>query len=130
MKPADLVLIDTCMWIAFFDRAPSRAKRAIDELLETDRAALIGPILTEVLSGFRRDAEADWVSSALRGVHYLDLTWDDWRSAAKLSRQLASQGHVLPLSDLAAARQLDCYVYTIDPHFDLVPDLKRFSPGS
>jgi predicted nucleic acid-binding protein len=121
------------MWIPFFNRPPSRTKRAIDELLEEDRAALIGPILTEVLSGFRRDAQADWVSSALRGVHYLDLAWDDWRSAAKLSRQLAAQGHVLPLSDLAlaaAARRFDCYVYTIDPHFDLVPDLKRFSPGS
>ena len=83
MKLADLVLIDTCMWIPFFNRPPSRTKRAIDELLEEDRAALIGPILTEVLSGFRRDAQADWVSSALRGVHYLDLAWDDCRSAAK-----------------------------------------------
>lgn len=133
MKLANLVLTDTCMWIPFFDRSPSRAKRTVDELLEDDRAALIGPILAEVLCGFRRDAQADWVSSALRGVHYVELTWDDWRNAAKLGRQLAAHGHVLPLSDVAlatAARRIDCSVYSTDPHFDLVPDLKRFSPGS
>jgi predicted nucleic acid-binding protein len=130
MKLRDLVLIDTCMWIPFFDKSPSRTKRAINELLEDDRAALIGPIVAEVLCGFRRDAQADWVSSALRGVHYIELAWDDWRNAAKLGRQLAAQGNVLPLSDLAlatAARRIDCFVYSIDPHFDLVPDLKRFS---
>ncbi len=133
MNPADLVLIDTCMWIPFFNRPQSETKRSIDELLDEDRAALIGPVVTEILCGFRRDAQADWVSSVLRGVRYLELVWDDWRDASKLGRQLAAQGHVLPLSDLALAAlalRLDCSIYSTDPHFDLIPDLKRFSPKS
>jgi hypothetical protein len=47
----------------------------VDALLDEDRVALIGPILAEVLRGFRQDAHADWVASALRDVRYLDLVW-------------------------------------------------------
>jgi predicted nucleic acid-binding protein len=131
MKLEDLVLIDTCMWVPFFNRPQSRTKQTIDELLDEDRGALVGPIVTEILCGFRHDAEADWVSSVLRGTQYLEVTWEDWRNAAKLGRQLAARGHVLPVSDLAlatVARRYHCAVYSTDPHFDLVPELKRFTP--
>ena len=73
MDTANLVLIDTCLWVPFFNRSQSAAKRAIDELLDEDRVALIGPILAEVLLGFRRDAQADWVGSVLRGVCFWKL---------------------------------------------------------
>jgi predicted nucleic acid-binding protein len=83
----DLVLIDTSIWISFFNRPHSAVKHAVEKLLKKDRAALIGLILAEVLCGFHRDAQADWGASILRGLHYFDLTWDDWRASARLSRQ-------------------------------------------
>lgn len=101
--PADLVLIDTCVWVAFFNRPPSDEKRAVDILLDEDHAALIGPILAEVLQGFRHDDRADWVASSLRGLHFLEIHWDDWRAAATLGRRLAVRGQQLPLTDLTAA---------------------------
>lgn len=127
----DLVVIDTCLWVPFFNRPQSREKKIIDQLLDDDRCAIIGPIVAEVLQGFRRDAEADWVASLLRGVRLLDLAWEDWTEAARLGRSLAGRGHRLPLSDLviaAAATRRHSAVYTIDPHFDLVPNLARFTP--
>jgi hypothetical protein len=54
-----------------------------------------------------------------------------WRAAATLGRHLAARGHLLPLSDLAlavAAQRHQDSVYSIDPHFDVVPNLKRYSP--
>jgi predicted nucleic acid-binding protein len=132
MNPQDLVLIDACIWVPFFNRPQSAEKRAVDELLDADRAALIRPILAEVLSGFRRDAQADWVASALRGLVYVELTWGDWRAAARLARQVAARGHRLPLSDLAlaaVAQRLSCAVFTSDPHFTIIPDLKLYSPS-
>ena len=132
MTTQDLVLIDTCIWVPFFNRPQSAVKRAVDELLDEDRAALIGPVLAEILWGFQRHAQADWVASALRGLHYLELTWDDWRDAARVGRELASRGHRLPLTDLAlaaAALRRDCAVYTADPHFDLISGLKRYNPA-
>lgn len=131
MAAQELVLVDTCIWIQFFNRPQSREKLAVDQLLDEDRAALIGPLLTEVLRGFAKKAEADWVASVLRGAHYLELAWDDWRAAADLGRQLASRGHELPLSDLALAAlalESDHAVYSTDPDFDLIPNLKRFWP--
>jgi len=122
-------LVDTCVWIPFFNRPQSVEKRAIDALLAEDRAALIGPILAEILQGFRRDDRADWVASSLRGLHYLEVQWDDWRAAARLGRQLINRGHCLPLSDLtvaALALRTDSAVFSTDPHFDLIRGLKRF----
>ena len=48
---------------------------------------------------------------------------------ARLGRRLAAAGHQLPLSDLllaAVAVRLNAEVYTSDPHFDLITELKRF----
>ncbi len=129
MNQQDLVLIDTCIWIPYFNRPHSAEKRAVDRLLDEDRAALIGPILAEVLQGFRRDEQADWVASGLRGLQVPVMTWDDWRSAARLGRMLIAAGHQLPLTDLAVAAtalRINCAVYSTDPHFDLIPRLKRF----
>jgi predicted nucleic acid-binding protein len=87
-------------------------------------------VLAEVLRGFRRVEQADWVSSRLRLAHYLEPTWDDWRSAAGIGRELAAGGHAVPLTDLvvaALARRVDAFVFSSDPHFDLIPGLKRYS---
>jgi predicted nucleic acid-binding protein len=81
------------------------------------------------LRGFRRTEQADWVASRLRLAHYIEPTWEDWRNAATLGRELAAKGHDVPLTDLvlaALARRVDAFVFTSDPHFDLIPELKRY----
>lgn len=49
MTPTDLVVIDTCIWVPFFNRPQSAEKTVVDALLDEDRAAILGPILTEIL---------------------------------------------------------------------------------
>lgn len=130
---ADLVLIDTGIWSAFFSKPASPEKRAVDALLDEDRVALTGPIMAEVLRGFRRTDEADWVALRLGLAHYLEPNWEDWRSAAALGRQLAAAGHDVPLTDLviaALARRVQAFVFSSDPHFDLIPGLKRYQKAS
>ena len=129
IPPGDLVLIDTCIWVGFFNRTQSTERMTVDPLLDDDRAAITGMILAEILQGFRRDDQADWVASSLKGLHALEPTWDDWRFVAKLGRQLIASGHRLPLTDpaiAAIALRNDCFVLTTDPHFDLIAGLKRF----
>jgi predicted nucleic acid-binding protein len=129
VSAADWVLIDTGVWSAFFSKPGSREKRAVDALLDEDRVALTGPVLAEVLRGFRRTDQADWVASRLRLAHYLEPNWEDWRNAAVLGRELAAGGHDVPLTDLvvaALARRVEAFVFSIDPHFDLIPGLKRY----
>ncbi len=124
-----LVLIDTCIWVPFFNRPQSAEKKAVDALLDEDRAVLIGPIVTEILQGIPREAQANHVASLLRGVRCLETVWEDWIDAARLGRRLAAVGHRLPLSDLilaAVSLRLDAEIYSTDPHFDLIGELKRF----
>jgi len=127
----DWVFVDTCIWAAFFSKPSSTEKAAADSLIDADRVALIGPIVAEVLLGFRRTDQADWVASRLRLAHYGEPAWDHWRGAAELGRDLASKGHKLPLTDLVVAtvvKHCNAWLYKTDPHFDLIPDLKRFWP--
>lgn len=127
----DWVLVDTCIWASFFAKPSSPEKAGVNQLLKADRAAIIGSVVTEVLQGFKRDDQANWVASRLRLTHYLFVEWDDWREAARLGRECAAIGHYLPLAELALAAV--CYrrhtwLYSTDPHFDLIPGLKRFLP--
>jgi hypothetical protein len=50
---ADRVLIDTCIWASVFAKPGSREHHTTERLIEEDRVVLIGPVLTEVLYGFR-----------------------------------------------------------------------------
>ena len=123
------VLVDTCVWASFFKRSQSREKDSVRWLVRRNRAAIVGPVLSEVLIGIRNRAHADWAASALRGISWFDLSWDDWREAAHLGRRMAAVGHALPLTDLvvaAVALRKDCEVFSTDPHFDVIPDLKRY----
>jgi len=127
------VFVDTCIWASFFAKPSSTEKAAVDDLLDSDRVALVGPILAEVLLGFRRKDQADWVASRLRMAQYVEATWNDWRAAADLGRDLAAKGHKLPLTDLLVAgiaRRCQAWIYTTDPHFDVIPELKRFRPDT
>src|SRR5438105_3797822 len=119
----DWVFVDTCVWASFFGKPSSPEKVAVDELLDTDRVALLGPIVAEVLLGFRRKDQADWVASRLQLAHYVEARWEDWRAAANLGRDLAAKGNKLPLTDLLVATvTVRCHarVYTTDPHFALI----------
>ena len=129
---ADRVPVDTCIWAAVFSKSGSGDKQTIDQLIEQDRVVVIGPVLAEVLYGFRRVEQAEWAASRMKDLGWLEVEWDDWCSAAALGRELAGAGHRLPLTDLvivAVARRHGLSVYTVDPRFDVFPDLKRFPAG-
>jgi predicted nucleic acid-binding protein len=117
---------------SFFGKPASPEKVGVDELLDTDRVALVGPIIAEILLGFRRKVQADWVASRLQSAHYVEASWDDWRAAADLGSDRAAQAKKLPLTDLlvaAVAERCRAWIYTSDPHFDLIPNLKRYRPA-
>jgi predicted nucleic acid-binding protein len=84
------VFVDTCVWASFFTKPSAPEKLAVDRLLNADRIALAGPIVAEVLLGFRRKDQADWVASRLRLAHYVEPSWNDWRTAADLGREMGS----------------------------------------
>src|ERR1017187_10566033 len=99
------VFVDTCIWASFFGKPGSPEKAAVDDLLDADRVALVGPLLAEVLLGCRRNDQADWVASRLKMAHYVHTDCEHWRAAADLGRELAANGHMLPLTDLSRSEE-------------------------
>ncbi len=127
---AEPVLVDTCIWARVFAKPGSNEHRIVEQLIEQERVVMIGPVLTEVLYGFRRQEQADWVASRLKNLAWIEVEWEDWREAASLGRRLAAAGHRLPQTDLviaAVAERHGLLVYTVDPDFDHFEGLRRFS---
>src|SRR5260370_41149566 len=103
------IFVDTCIWASFFGKPGSPEKAAVDDLLDSDRVALVGPIVAEVLLGFRRKDQADWVASRLRLAHYVEAGWGDWRAGAEPGRGLAAKGKKIPFTELLAAPLTERY---------------------
>ncbi|MDA0836636.1 MAG: PIN domain-containing protein [Planctomycetota bacterium] len=127
---SNLVIVNTCVWASYFSRKSATTNQAVNLLFEEDRVAVIGPVVTELLMGIRDEGAADWIASRLSVMNPLEIEWDDWREAANIHRELAARGHVLPIGDSLIARvalRESCAVFTVDPHFRLIPGLKLFT---
>lgn len=128
-----MVIVDTSVWISFFNQPQSLEKREIDALIDADRLALVGVVLAELIQGCRTPREADTIVSMLSGLCLLETTFSSWRRAGELSYSLRRKGITLPLTDLiigALAIEHDCRVYARDPHFERIPGLTLHIPRS
>jgi len=67
-----VVIVDTSAWIPFFNQPESAEKRAIDTLIDADRAVMVGVVLAELLQGCRTSKESSAILSEVRGLRFLD----------------------------------------------------------
>ena len=68
-----MVLADTSVWIDYFNGFSTWQSERLDLLLDTDPVALGDLILTEVLQGFRNDAEFRKAQSFLAEPPFYEL---------------------------------------------------------
>jgi predicted nucleic acid-binding protein len=88
------VLVDTSVWsLAFRRRSPGHA--AVDELrrlIGSGRAALVGPIRQEILSGIRVPAMFERLRDQLRAFPDEALTSTDYEAAADFFNTCRTSG--------------------------------------
>jgi predicted nucleic acid-binding protein len=96
-----LILVDTSAWVDFF--RGNQAGRRVDELLESDEAALCGPVITELRRGLRTAAERRKVLPLLDACHVLAEPDDLWAEAGDLGFFLARKGVTAKTLDLLIA---------------------------
>jgi predicted nucleic acid-binding protein len=116
-----LILVDTSAWIAFF-RGKGRVADHVDALLETDDAALCGPVITELRRGLRGLAERRRVLPLLSACHELAQPAGLWLEAGELGFALARRGATVKTLDLliaAYALSHDVALLTSDRDFGL-----------
>jgi predicted nucleic acid-binding protein len=123
---ADLVLVDTSVWIDFFNRRPVVVAQ-IGALRR--KAAICGAVKQEVLQGSRNDQMFATIESGLSVCHYLAEQPEDFVSAARIYSKLRKTGFTLPPQDCliaAVAIRNDVQLYANDRHFERVDGLSVF----
>lgn len=122
------VIADTCVWIEFF-RTKSAISNRLRDLISSNSVASAGIIVAELLQGVKSDREHDIITDIFSTIEYLELTREMWIESGFLSRKLRSLGKTIPLSDIViacCARKHQYQIFTIDKHFQHIPDIKVF----
>ena len=119
-----MVLVDTSVWIEFFQNPESQATLTLSALIKRhNRVALCGIVLQEILQGIRVRKSYELTRERLLKFPFVETNRDTWLLAASLYRDLRAKGITLPPVDVtiaAIAIQNDIELYTSDNHFDSV----------
>ncbi|NQU65668.1 MAG: PIN domain-containing protein [SAR324 cluster bacterium] len=124
------ILVDTSVWIEFFNQPDSLNGEALEQLLLENRVVYAGIILTELLQGAKIEQEFEDILNNMKALPFLETTHKTWVSAGKISYSLHRKGITIPVTDIViASLSLDhnCPVFTLDPHFEIIPGLKSYS---
>jgi predicted nucleic acid-binding protein len=128
-----VVLIDTSVWIDYFQTAESSHALALDSLIrDNNRAVICGIIIQEILQGIRDDKSYRMTKDRLSRLPYLEIDKETYIYASSLFRILRAKGITVSpidvtLAGLAVQRHL--LLYTRDDHFKAIAehsDLKLF----
>lgn len=122
------IIADTCIWIEFFRKPDAALTLRLKRLIREEQVVMTGMVLAEILQGIKSQKEAGLVRDHLQKLPYLETTRKIWENAGQISASLRARGITIPLSDLiiaATAMSHGCEVFTVDPHFDQVKELKR-----
>lgn len=125
------VIVDTSVWIEFFNRPDSAEMAEVARLLDAHAVSLTGVILAELLQGTQTEKERDLLKTTLDALPILPESRSTWERVGLLSFRLRRAGVTIPLSDLliaVLAQQHGQSIYTLDPHFDEIPDATLHRP--
>ena len=120
--------MDTTIWIEFF-RTRSKIGDRLEMLLMENTVWTCGIVMFEVLQGIKSAGEKSKILGVLGSLPYFEMTKKLWQSAAELSIFMKKNGVNLPLSDIfiaAIAVENDLSIYTLDKHFEQIPNLKLY----
>lgn len=117
------VLVDTSVWSLALRRVRSTShpcRAELHGLIEEGRAAIIGPIRQELLTGIRTAAQFDLLRTHLRAFPDLVLGSEDYEEAARffnLCRARGVQGFNSDFLICAVSARRDMPVFTTDDDF-------------
>ncbi|MBI2981391.1 MAG: PIN domain-containing protein [Deltaproteobacteria bacterium] len=117
------VLIDTSIWISYFQRQDPSLEKTVDELLENGRVATAAIIVAEMVQGARSEAEAKKIREYFAPLFWIESSDRHWEIAGELSFRLRRKGRSVNLTDcyIAALTKGDqVKVLSLDKHFQWI----------
>jgi hypothetical protein len=119
-----MVLVDTSVWIDFFQAPDSPAAESLARLIVGhNQVVLCGVVLQEVLQGIRGTRNFDLVQERLLRLPFVDADKETWLQAANLYRNLRSKGITIPTTDAtiaALAMRHNLLLFSRDRHFETI----------
>ena len=123
-----MVLVDTSIWIDFFQAPESHTGSALVSLIKDHNSVALcgivcGIVLQEVLQGIRHQKSFELVRERLLKFPFVEVNLDTWLLAASLYRDLRVKGITMPPVDVtiaAIAIQNDMPLFSRDAHFNEV----------
>ena len=123
------VLVDTSIWIEYFNKPDSRAGESLENLLKQGRVLGAGLVLTELLQGAKIEKEFELILDNMTALPFLETTLNTWIEAGRISFSLRKKGITIPVTDIilaSLALESHCLIFTLDPHFNKIPGIKLY----
>ena len=124
-----MVLVDTTVWIDFFQHPASHNADKLEKLIRVHNQAVIcGIVLQEILQGIRDIRSFTATKSRLQKLPYLDMGKEVYLAAAALYRSLRAKGITVPSTDTAIAALAILHrvpLFTGDENFSIIAEHSR-----
>jgi predicted nucleic acid-binding protein len=116
-----VVVVDTSVWIDFFNNPEMEGNSQLEELIrDQNRAVICGVILQEILQGIREQKSFELTRQRLLFLPFLESTREVHLLAASIYRDLRKRGVTVPSVDAAIAAIAIHHgfpLFTRDDHF-------------
>src|SRR3990172_234920 len=101
----DKVLIDTSVWIAYFQTRPQAGiTDRVDEILASNTVCVPKIVLVELIQGAHSEKDLSVIRQFLEAFHIIGEEENTWLEAGKLSYALKKKGKSVNLAD--------CYIFS------------------
>jgi predicted nucleic acid-binding protein len=115
------VLIDTSVWIAYFQtNAPAGVLEKVDELLSDGDIQVPKIVLAELIQGAHSEKDLEVIRAFVEAFTIISESAGTWLEAGRLSFALKKKGKTINLADCyiaILAKEHKCSVLTLDKHF-------------
>lgn len=119
-----MVLVDTSIWIDFFQNNDSIHAQTLDGLIrDNNRAVICGVVLQEILQGIKDNNSYELTKERLSRLPFLDANKETYIYASSLYRTLRRKGITVPSVDttIAAIAVLTRIpLFTKDEYFKII----------
>ena len=116
----DRVLIDTSVWIDYFQETKSAGSELMDGILSHGDVYVPKVVIAELIQGARSEKEISVIKEFVEAFKIVEEGKETWYKAGKLSYDLKKKGKTINLADCyiaVIAREHNCSILTLDKHF-------------
>jgi predicted nucleic acid-binding protein len=119
-----MILVDSSVWVDYFNGATSREADFLDTVLGTEPIAIGDFILTEVLQGFRSNSDYEIAKALLLNLTCFDLL------GTNIAIKTADNYRTLRRRGITVRKTVDCIIATfcIERNFPLLYADRDFDP--